>query len=87
MRVLNHMANILVISANYDVMGAVNRWRGRGVYMMLALPESFSDTNFYHFANVAWLWSSEDPQIATATMVNIGDPTPLVPRVRVILVI
>ncbi|WZZ07993.1 hypothetical protein YC2023_093914 [Brassica napus] len=81
MKVLHNRANILVISGNHDVMGAINRWTQRGIFIMLALPES-SDPSFYHCANVTWLLSSEDPERVAATMVNGGGPIPPVPRIR-----
>ncbi|KAG2314332.1 hypothetical protein Bca52824_017454 [Brassica carinata] len=82
MKVLAKAANILVISGNYDLMGAINGWRQRDIFMMLALPESSSSPDFYHFANVNWLWASDDPESAAAAMVNGGGPIPPVPRVR-----
>ncbi|KAH0862291.1 hypothetical protein HID58_079502 [Brassica napus] len=81
MKVLDNKANVLVISGNHDVMRQINRWKQRGIFMMLALPES-SDPSFYHCANVTWLLSSEDPERAAATMVNGGGPIPPVPRIR-----
>ncbi|KAG2314330.1 hypothetical protein Bca52824_017452 [Brassica carinata] len=81
MKALADRANILVISGNYHVMGAVNQW-SRDVFMMLALPESSSSPDCYHIANVTWLWASEDFERAAATMVNGGGPIPPVPRVR-----
>ncbi|XP_013604740.1 PREDICTED: uncharacterized protein LOC106311941 [Brassica oleracea var. oleracea] len=81
MKVLDNKANVLVISGNHDVMRPINRWKQRGIFMMLALPES-SDPSFYHCANVTWLLSSEDPERAAATMVNGGGPIPPVPRIR-----
>ncbi|CAN6801615.1 unnamed protein product, partial [Brassica oleracea] len=81
MKVLDNKANVLVISGNHDVIRPINRWKQRGIFMMLALPES-SDPSFYHCANVTWLLSSEDPERAAATMVNGGGPIPPVPRIR-----
>lgn len=78
-------ANILVISGNYHVMDAINQWR-RDTFMMLALPESSPSLSFYDCANVTWLWTSEDPERAAATMVNGGGPIPPVPSVRGIVI-
>lgn len=75
MKVLAKATNILVISGNYDLMGAINGWRQRNIFMMLALPESSSSSpSIYHCANLTWLWASEDPESAAATMVNGGGP-------------
>ncbi|CAH8390397.1 unnamed protein product [Eruca vesicaria subsp. sativa] len=74
--------NILVISGNYDLMYPIKGYRQMDVFMMLAVPES-SSPSFYHCANVTWLWASQDPQRASATMINGGGPIPPVPPVRV----
>ncbi|CAF2219087.1 unnamed protein product [Brassica napus] len=78
MKALANRANILVISGNYDVMGAIKEWR-RDIFMMLALPES-SSPSVYPIANVTWLWSSDDPERAAASMVNGGGP--MIPPVQ-----
>ena len=81
MKALANRANILVISGNYDVMGAIKEWR-RDIFMMLALPES-SSPSVYPIANVTWLLSSDDPERAAASMVNGGGPMipPVHPRI------
>ncbi|CAH8355946.1 unnamed protein product [Eruca vesicaria subsp. sativa] len=75
LRVLKMRTNILVISGNYDLIHPINEWRRSNVFMMLAVPES-SASSFCDCANVTWLWTSEDPERAAATMINGGGPIP-----------